>query len=331
MKKINYILLPLAILFIAFTSNAQSIGVNTNAPDPSAALDVKSTTQGLLAPRMTQAQRTAIAAPATGLLVYQTDATVGFYSFNGAIWVQLGATGPVGPTGPAGPVGPQGPVGAIGPIGHFFLLAPCRRNRPEVGSRAPFSVGPLQCDWVFAGHWPPSVLLAQLGQQGPSWSGVARHYFCWCYRPSIGPCISVPGRSNRAHQVLPSPLAHHLSCWCSWSTSAGRVCRSLWWSSIGPIGHAGPPPSAGHCRSGTGSTGCCRPPYSGPPHSVMLVQLVPPIKAGTGRCAVLLVYGSISGYGAVSVVGPAGATRSSSVRNWPSMTQVLLVMFRTVH
>jgi len=41
--------------------------------------DVKSTGKGVLVPRMTAAQRTAIATPATGLLVYQSDATTGFY------------------------------------------------------------------------------------------------------------------------------------------------------------------------------------------------------------------------------------------------------------
>jgi hypothetical protein len=45
-------------------------------------------------PRMTAAQRTAIAAPATGLLVYQTDASGGipanhFWSFDGTVWRPL--------------------------------------------------------------------------------------------------------------------------------------------------------------------------------------------------------------------------------------------------
>jgi hypothetical protein len=47
-----------------------------------------STTRGVLIPRMSQAQRVAIVAPATGLLVYQLDAPQGFYYFNGTVWVQ---------------------------------------------------------------------------------------------------------------------------------------------------------------------------------------------------------------------------------------------------
>jgi hypothetical protein len=60
----------------------------------SSVLDVKSVLKGFLAPRMSQAQRTAIATPADGLLVYQTDATKGFYYYNiaTAAWVLLAAS-----------------------------------------------------------------------------------------------------------------------------------------------------------------------------------------------------------------------------------------------
>lgn len=55
------------------------LGVGTNSPDASSKIDVTSTTQGFLTPRMSASQRTAIISPATGLIVYQTDATAGFY------------------------------------------------------------------------------------------------------------------------------------------------------------------------------------------------------------------------------------------------------------
>jgi hypothetical protein len=57
----------------------------------SAALDIKSTTKGVLIPRVTQAQRTSISSPAQGLLVYQTDGTAGFYYYNGA-WTAMGGS-----------------------------------------------------------------------------------------------------------------------------------------------------------------------------------------------------------------------------------------------
>ena len=116
----SYILLAGLQMINAQTNN---VGINTATPDASAALDVVSTTQGVLVPRMTAAQRGFISLPATGLMVYQSDAPAGFYSYNGTAWIQLGATGPQGFQGPqgtqgaTGPIGPQGPAGATGPIG----------------------------------------------------------------------------------------------------------------------------------------------------------------------------------------------------------------------
>jgi hypothetical protein len=51
-------------------------------------LDVKSTSKGLLLPRMTSAERTGIGGPATGLQVYDTDLNQ-FYFFNGSVWVAV--------------------------------------------------------------------------------------------------------------------------------------------------------------------------------------------------------------------------------------------------
>ena len=81
----------LAVLLITATTYAQ-IGINNENPDASAALDITSTTGGLLVPRMTNTQRDAISSPATGLMIYQTDGTVGFYYYNGSSWTEVGAT-----------------------------------------------------------------------------------------------------------------------------------------------------------------------------------------------------------------------------------------------
>jgi hypothetical protein len=86
--------LPLSLLGGA-TAYGQGMAVNTSgaAAATTAILDVTSTTQGVLIPRMTSAQRTAILAPATGLLVYQSDGTTGFYFYNGAAWTSLNTPG----------------------------------------------------------------------------------------------------------------------------------------------------------------------------------------------------------------------------------------------
>lgn len=73
----------------ALTGHAQSVGVGTITPAASAALEVQSTTQGLLLPRMTAAQRFAVVKPAVGLLVFQTDGTAGLYFYNGLGWLNL--------------------------------------------------------------------------------------------------------------------------------------------------------------------------------------------------------------------------------------------------
>ena len=59
-----------AVLFTATT--VAQVGINTETPDPSAALDIVSTTGGLLVPRMTAAKRGGIKAT-QGLIIFCTD------------------------------------------------------------------------------------------------------------------------------------------------------------------------------------------------------------------------------------------------------------------
>lgn len=75
---------------IAFLNNAFSqVGIGTTLPNSSSLLEIKSTTQGILIPRMTQNQKSAILTPAEGLLIYQSDADTGFYYYSGAQWKLL--------------------------------------------------------------------------------------------------------------------------------------------------------------------------------------------------------------------------------------------------
>jgi len=61
----------------SFSAQAQNVGVGTTAPDASAALDIVSSNKGALLPRV--ASTSSITSPATGLIVYQTGGTAGFY------------------------------------------------------------------------------------------------------------------------------------------------------------------------------------------------------------------------------------------------------------
>ena len=74
------------------TATSQSLSVNTTGAvaNASSILDVSSTTKGVLIPRMTKTEKNAIAAPATGLLIYQTlPDSIGFQYYNGTVWVWL--------------------------------------------------------------------------------------------------------------------------------------------------------------------------------------------------------------------------------------------------
>lgn len=55
---------------VVATSQTRNVGIGTATPDPSAILDLVSSTQGFLAPRITQAERDAIVLPATGLIIF---------------------------------------------------------------------------------------------------------------------------------------------------------------------------------------------------------------------------------------------------------------------
>ncbi|HEY1113839.1 MAG TPA: tail fiber domain-containing protein [Chitinophagaceae bacterium] len=81
MRKLCLLLLSSLLSFLLL--QAQNVGINDDntGPHSSAMLHVQSSTKGLLIPRMTALQRTAIAAPANGLLVYQTDGLAGYYYY----------------------------------------------------------------------------------------------------------------------------------------------------------------------------------------------------------------------------------------------------------
>lgn len=64
-----------------------NVGIGITSPHESAALDVTSTTQGLLPPRMTKVQRDAIATPAEGLMISCTDCSVkGLHQYINGAW-----------------------------------------------------------------------------------------------------------------------------------------------------------------------------------------------------------------------------------------------------
>jgi hypothetical protein len=88
-SKLALLSLFLTIFHTAVSGQSMAVNSSGSAADASAMLDASSTTQGVLVPRMTAAQRVAISSPATGLLLFQTDAPSGFYYYNSSAWVML--------------------------------------------------------------------------------------------------------------------------------------------------------------------------------------------------------------------------------------------------
>ncbi|ETR73130.1 MAG: NHL repeat containing protein [Candidatus Magnetoglobus multicellularis str. Araruama] len=72
-----------------YTIRSTSVGIGTDNPYTSSALQIDSLKGGLLIPRMTDDNRKLIEHPETGLLVYQTDSHKGFYFFNGTEWINF--------------------------------------------------------------------------------------------------------------------------------------------------------------------------------------------------------------------------------------------------
>ena len=87
-------LLALIITCGSFGAIAQNVGIGTTSftPDASSILELRNTDGGFLMPRMTQAQRDAIAGPASGLMIYQTNNTPGYYYYDGSSWQPFGAS-----------------------------------------------------------------------------------------------------------------------------------------------------------------------------------------------------------------------------------------------
>ncbi|UEG51031.1 tail fiber domain-containing protein [Ferruginibacter lapsinanis] len=99
MKKVLYTsFTAVGLLLSSITVMAQNVGIGTITPNTSAGLDITATNKGLLIPRVnltTSTDAVTIASPATSLLVYNTNSTLGAgYYFNSGtpaspVWSRL--------------------------------------------------------------------------------------------------------------------------------------------------------------------------------------------------------------------------------------------------
>ncbi len=71
----------------ATNATAQNVGIGTTSPNPKAILDIQSTNQGVLFPRITTVQRNLISNPPDGLQIYNTDERCfNYYDSLNALW-----------------------------------------------------------------------------------------------------------------------------------------------------------------------------------------------------------------------------------------------------
>jgi hypothetical protein len=86
--KFRGLLLFTAISLLSLSSTFAQVGIGTETPAASAALEVTSSTnnKGILIPRITATQKDAINNPVEGLMIYQTSAPAGFYYYTGTAW-----------------------------------------------------------------------------------------------------------------------------------------------------------------------------------------------------------------------------------------------------
>jgi len=127
MKRTAIIILLFSVTGLLKIYGQSNVGIGTPLPDPTALLDLTDNGKGLLVPRMSTAQRLAIANPANALLVFDTTVNCFFYYTTATSWSSLctpsvitgptGAQGSAGITGPTGNNGSNGANGNAGPAG----------------------------------------------------------------------------------------------------------------------------------------------------------------------------------------------------------------------
>lgn len=164
----RHVLAAFTMLCIGQAYAQNNVGIGTTTPDPSAILDLNANNKGFLAPRLTTVQRTSIAVPAPGLLVYDTDLGCYFY-YNGqwnSLCTTTGAAGPTGATGAQGVAGTNGVTGATGPTGALGAVGTTGPTGATGVPGVPGNTGPIGPTGPSTGIVGPTGPTGDTGAQG---------------------------------------------------------------------------------------------------------------------------------------------------------------------
>ena len=160
MKRFKFLLCLLIGVGFRQFSIAQ-VGIGTTTPNASSILDITTTTKGMLAPRMTLAQKTAISSPATGLLIFQTDGASGFWFYTGSAWIPVLAnnngwttTGNTGTTAGTNFIGTTDAVDVVTKSNNTEVFRATSTGRLGVGISSPTGVLHLKAGTTAASSAP---------------------------------------------------------------------------------------------------------------------------------------------------------------------------------
>tara|TARA_B110000977_G_scaffold195352_1_gene273630 strand:- start:295 stop:1374 length:1080 start_codon:yes stop_codon:yes gene_type:complete len=220
MKKV---LLCAAFIASSFTSIAQ-VGVGTITPDASAALEVKSTTSGLLPPRMTTAERDVINSGiwAEGLTIYNTDNKC-LELYNGTNWISV-CDGSVVTTSPFGII-PNNATCTSAAIS----ATPCATVTGATLNDDGGTADGIEYDWTGAtGNMTGGTTqaLVEIGGQ------------CWFRRNSVAaPTAPISALPNDSPNIWVNTTVNDEGYWGYYNTAA--TDGTTGWSTIEPVNGEG--------------------------------------------------------------------------------------------
>ena len=173
MNKALSLMLTLMTLYFGLSHSFSQVAINTDgsAAAASAILDVKANNKGLLTPRVSLTSITdvtTILSPATGLLVYNTNAAIasgcgtGFYFYNGTKWVKLASN----TTHYIGELYCGGNIFWLDETGEHGLISAPADQGPVGGIQwynGTFKITGANADGVYAGKYNTDKIIASQG------------------------------------------------------------------------------------------------------------------------------------------------------------------------